>query len=82
MHRVVVDVRHWMMDRRFAGAFAISRMSRGPNVPIVTLIGNAVAGVVGALVVMLAMRADCSSQSRRSAIVQAAPAFATRLDPL
>ena len=50
MHRVAVDVRHWMTDRQFADAFAISQMSPGPNVLIVTLIGYSVAGVAGALV--------------------------------
>ena len=35
--------------------FAISQMSPGPNVLIVTLIGYSVAGVAGALVATLAM---------------------------
>ena len=54
MHRVAVDVRHWMTDRQFADAFAISQMSPGPNVLIVP-IGHSVAGVAGALVATLAM---------------------------
>jgi chromate transporter len=38
MHRVAVDVRHWMDDKQFADLFAISQLSPGPNVLIVTLI--------------------------------------------
>jgi chromate transporter len=85
MHRVAVDVRHWMSDKQFADAFAISQMSPGPNVLIVTLIGYAVAGVAGALVATLAMCAPTaimayyvsrflarSSHSRWPAIIQAA----------
>ena len=55
MHRVAVDVRHWLTDRQFADMFAISQLSPGPNVLIVTLIGYTVAGVAGALVATLAM---------------------------
>jgi chromate transporter len=55
MHRVAVDIRHWMTDKQFADVFAISQMSPGPNVLIVTLIGYTVAGVAGALVATLAM---------------------------
>ncbi len=55
MHRVAVDVQHWLTDKQFADAFAISQLSPGPNVLIVTLIGYSVAGVTGALVATLAM---------------------------
>jgi chromate transporter len=55
MHRIAVDVRHWMTDTQFADAFAISQLSPGPNVLIVTLIGYSVAGVAGALAATLAM---------------------------
>ena len=85
MHRVAVDVQHWLTDKQFADAFAISQMSPGPNVLIVTLIGYAVAGVSGALVATLAMcvptatLAYCvsrllarSSGARWPAIIQAA----------
>ena len=47
MHRVAVDVQHWLTDKQFADVFAISQLSPGPNVLIVTLIGYAVAGVAG-----------------------------------
>jgi chromate transporter len=55
MHRIAVDVHHWMTDKQFADAFAISQLSPGPNVLIVTLIGYAVAGIPGALAATLAM---------------------------
>jgi chromate transporter len=55
MHRIAVDVQHWMSDKQFADVFAISQLTPGPNVLIVTLIGYAVAGVAGALVATLAM---------------------------
>jgi chromate transporter len=85
MHRVAVDVHHWMTDKQFADVFAISQMSPGPNVLIVTLIGYSVAGVAGALVATLAMCVPTavlayyvsrlftrSSQARWPAIIQAA----------
>ena len=85
MHRVAVDVQHWMTDKQFADVFAISQMSPGPNVLIVTLIGYSVAGVAGALAATLAMCVPTavmayyvsrllgrSSHSRWPAIIQAA----------
>jgi chromate transporter len=85
IHRIAVDVRHWMTDTQFADVFAISQLSPGPNVLIVTLIGYQVAGIVGALVATLAMCGPTailayyvsrflsrSSQSRWPAIIQAA----------
>ena len=55
MHRVAVDVMHWMNDRQFADMFAISQVSPGPNVIIVALIGYHVAGLAGAAVAIIAM---------------------------
>src|SRR6266571_6448919 len=55
MHRLAVDVHHWMTDKQFADVFAISQLSPGPNVLIVTLIGYSVAGIFGALAATLAM---------------------------
>ena len=85
MHRVAVDVQHWLTDKQFADVFAISQLSPGPNVLIVTLIGYSVAGVAGALVATLAMCVPTavlaygvsrfltrSSHSRWPAIIQAA----------
>jgi chromate transporter len=85
MHRVAVDVRHWLTDQQFADVYAISQLSPGPNVLIVTLIGYSLAGIVGALAATLAMcvptavLAYCvsrlmtrSSRSRWPGIIQAA----------
>jgi chromate transporter len=85
MHRIAVDVQHWMSDKQFADVFAISQLTPGPNVLIVTLIGYAVAGVAGALAATLAMCLPTAvlalyvsrllardSQSRWPAIIQAA----------
>jgi chromate transporter len=55
IHRIAVDVMHWMTDKQFADMFAISQLSPGPNVIIVTLIGYHVAGLSGALVATVAM---------------------------
>ena len=85
MHRIAVEVQHWMTDTQFSDAFAISQLSPGPNVLIVTLIGYSVAGVAGALAATLAMCVPTavlayyvsrflaqSSRSRWLAIIQAA----------
>jgi chromate transporter len=55
MHRVTVDVHRWMSDSQFADMFAISQLSPGPNVLIVTLIGYHVAGIAGAATATFAM---------------------------
>ena len=85
MHRIAVDVQHWLTDKQFADIYAISQLSPGPNVLIVTLIGYSVAGIGGALAATLAMCGPTailayyvshflarSSQSRWPAIIQAA----------
>jgi chromate transporter len=55
MHRLAVEVMHWMNDRQFADMFAIAQVTPGPNVIVVTLIGYHVAGFLGALVATVAM---------------------------
>jgi chromate transporter len=55
MHRLAVDVNHWMSDRQFADMVAIAQLSPGPNVLVVTLIGFHVAGVAGGVIATLAM---------------------------
>jgi chromate transporter len=85
MHRIAVDVHHWMTEKQFADVFAISQLSPGPNVLIVTLIGYSVAGISGALAATLAMCGPTavlayyvsrllarSSGSRWPALIQAA----------
>jgi len=62
-----------LADRQqFADVYAISQLSPGPNVLIVTLIGYAVAGVAGALAATLAM---CVSD-RRAGLLGEPPADA------
>ena len=85
MHRVAVDVNHWLTAKQFTDVYAIAQLSPGPNVLIVTLIGYSVAGILGALVATLAMCVPTavlalivsrfltrSSQSRWPSIIQAA----------
>ena len=85
MHRVAVDVHHWLTDKQFADVFAIAQLSPGPNVLIVTLIGYTVGGISGALVATLSMCVPTAvlayyvsrflrqrSQSRWPALIQAA----------
>jgi chromate transporter len=55
MHRIAVEVMHWMSDRQFADMFAIAQVSPGPNVIIVALIGYHVASFTGAAVAITAM---------------------------
>jgi chromate transporter len=55
MHRIAVEGQQWMTERQFSDFFAISQVSPGPNIIIVTLIGYHVAGIAGALVATLAM---------------------------
>jgi chromate transporter len=55
IHRIAVDAMHWLNDKQFADMFAISQLSPGPNVIIVTLIGYHVGGFLGAAVATVAM---------------------------
>lgn len=55
IQRIAVDIHHWMSAKQFADIYALSQLSPGPNVLIVTLIGYTVAGVVGALAATFAM---------------------------
>src|SRR5439155_23008635 len=86
LHRIAVDVNHWLSAKHFADAYAIAQLSPGPNVLIVTLIGYAVAGIPGALAATLAMCVPTAllayyvsrllnrpSQSRWPGLIQAAP---------
>lgn len=55
MHRLAVDVMHWMSERQFADMFAIAQVTPGPNVIVVALIGYHVAGLAGGLAATVAM---------------------------
>ncbi len=85
MQRIAVDIHHWMSAKQFADIYAISQLSPGPNVLIVTLIGYHVAGVLGAIGATFAMCAPAAalawyvsrllarkSGSRWPAVIQAA----------
>ncbi|MGH9485577.1 MAG: chromate transporter [Terriglobales bacterium] len=55
MHRVAVNVMHWMSDSQFADMFALAQVTPGPNIIIVALIGYHVAGIKGGAVAVAAM---------------------------
>ena len=55
MHRLSVDVGHWMTDRQFGELFAIAQAVPGPNVMLVALLGHFIAGAPGAVVTTVAM---------------------------
>ena len=55
MHRQIVDTHQWMSDRNFSELFAIAQAAPGPNVVFVSLLGQYVAGVPGALIAIAAM---------------------------
>lgn len=55
MHRVVVEVEHWMTSAQFAELFALAQLAPGPNAMIVALVGWKVAGNAGAFVATLAI---------------------------
>jgi len=51
----VVAVRHWLTAAQFAQLFAIAQSAPGPNMLVVVLIGQRVAGAAGGIVAGLAM---------------------------
>jgi chromate transporter len=55
MHRLAVDVNHWMSDQDFVRLYAITQAAPGPNMMIVTLVGWHVAGMLGGLVALLSL---------------------------
>ena len=59
VHRVVVDVNHWMTDAQFTQAYTIAQAAPGPNMLVVTIIGWHVAGLPGALVATAALITPC-----------------------
>jgi chromate transporter len=54
MQHQAVIVNQWMTQREFADLFALARVAPGPGTLLATLIGFAVAGWLGALVVSVA----------------------------
>ena len=55
VHRVVVDVEHWMTSAEFAELVALAQLAPGPNAMIVALVGWKVAGIAGGIVATLAV---------------------------
>ncbi|MGV0998386.1 MAG: chromate transporter [Fluviibacter sp.] len=55
LYRIAVTEHAWMAARTFTELFAIAQAAPGPNVLIVTLIGQHVAGWAGALAATLGM---------------------------
>jgi len=55
IEREVVEGRHWMSAQAFAQMFAIAQSAPGPNMLVVVLVGQKVAGVAGGVVAALAM---------------------------
>jgi len=55
IHRQAVMVHHWVTDRQFTDAFALSRSAPGPSTLFVMLIGARAAGAVGAAVAVAGM---------------------------
>ena len=55
MQRQVVDVHGWMTAREFAALYALAQAAPGPNMLVSTLVGQKVAGAMGAIVATLAM---------------------------
>lgn len=54
MHRIVVSQHHWLSDTAFSQLFAIAQAAPGPNFLVVTLVGQQVAGLAGAIVASVA----------------------------
>jgi chromate transporter len=55
MQHAAVDQYHWMTAREFLDSFAISRAAPGPGSLIVLLVGLKAAGIVGAVLAVVAM---------------------------
>ncbi|HEX9490219.1 MAG TPA: chromate transporter, partial [Stellaceae bacterium] len=55
MQRMVVEVKAWTTEAEFIQLFAIAQAAPGPNVLIVSLIGWKAAGLLGAIVALLAV---------------------------
>ena len=55
MQRLVVEVKGWTTPAEFIQLFAIAQAAPGPNVLVVSLIGWKAAGLLGAIVALLAV---------------------------
>ncbi|HEX9820953.1 MAG TPA: chromate transporter [Methylomirabilota bacterium] len=63
IHRLAVDVHHWVTDAQFTQLFVIAQAAPGPNMLLVTLVGWHAAGLPGALGATAAMCAPSCTLS-------------------
>jgi chromate transporter len=54
LHKVVVTYTHWLSDRQFKDIYSLGQIAPGPNMTMVAVIGQHVAGWAGALVTLVA----------------------------
>jgi chromate transporter len=54
LHKVVVTYTHWLSDRQFKDIYSLGQIAPGPNMTMVAVIGQHVAGWAGALVALVA----------------------------
>jgi len=54
MKKLTVDQYHWVTDDQFVDFYSLGQMAPGPNMIMVTLIGFKVAGLAGAISVLIA----------------------------
>jgi len=57
METLTVDVHHWLTQAQLVHFYSVGQMAPGPNMNMVAAIGEKVAGIAGALVVVLAFYA-------------------------
>ncbi|MBS7811946.1 chromate transporter [Roseococcus pinisoli] len=55
MHRLLVDVHHWMDDATFTQLFALAQAAPGPNILAASVMGWHIAGPAGMMVATLGM---------------------------
>lgn len=60
MKETVVGEHHWLTDTQFVHVYSLGQLAPGPNMLMVQIIGDRVAGVPGALVALFAFFAPAS----------------------
>jgi chromate transporter len=53
MHAIVVDEHHWLNDSQFAEIYSLGQIAPGPNMTMVAVIGQHVAGAAGWIAAVL-----------------------------
>lgn len=54
MQKLTVDVHHWMTFHQLIHLYSVGQMAPGPNMMMIVAVGEKVAGLLGALVVVVA----------------------------